>query len=145
MVQASSSGSLGLLPLRTPSLSAIRGTDASKIAADPTDAAVALANLDPSLFPGISSSVRVHKGFAAEQAKTATTILAAVQKAISTHGATHVTIVGHSLGAAIALLAGIYLPLPLPSVTLTTIGHGQPRVHCSSSSSILYFSDLAPC
>jgi hypothetical protein len=37
--------------------------------ADATDANAFLENLDWSLFPGISSSVQVHSGFANEQAK----------------------------------------------------------------------------
>ena len=61
-------------------------------------------NLDGSLFPGLSSSIKAHKGFADEQAKTAAAVLAAVKTAIAKHAATQVTIVGHSLGAAIAVV-----------------------------------------
>lgn len=84
--------------------------------------------------------------------RTATTILAAVQKAISAHAATRVTIVGHSLGerasyhyalhltytmrfitgAAIALLDGVYLPLHISGVSFRVIGYGMPRVRISS-------------
>ena len=66
--------------------------------ADATDANAFLEPLDSSLFPGLSSSIEAHSGFANEQAKTATTILSNVQKAISAHGAKQVTLVGHSLG-----------------------------------------------
>lgn len=111
-----------------------------------TDANVILESLNPSLFPGVPSSVEAHSGFAGEQAKsvpfcisthdsaegnrnrTATQILSAVQTAIAQHSATRVTIVGHSLGAAIALLDGIYLPLHISGVTFRTIGYGTPRV-----------------
>ncbi|KAF8887329.1 lipase class 3 family protein [Infundibulicybe gibba] len=105
-----------------------QGTDTSQIEAIATDADAFQESLDPTLFPGISSSVEVHSGFANEQAKTATQILAAVRTAIAAHSATHVTIVGHSLGAAIALLDGVYLPLHIPGATFTTIGYGMPRV-----------------
>jgi len=37
--------------------------------ADATDANAFLSSLDPTLFPGISSSVECHDGFANEQAK----------------------------------------------------------------------------
>lgn len=37
--------------------------------ADATDGNVFLESLNPTLFPGISSSVEVHRGFAKEQAK----------------------------------------------------------------------------
>lgn len=73
------------------------------------------------------SSVEVHSGFANEQAKTATQILSAVQETISTHSASSVTVVGHSLGAAIALLDGVYLNIQV-SVPVSTIGYGMPRV-----------------
>ncbi|GLB41590.1 putative alpha beta-hydrolase [Lyophyllum shimeji] len=119
---------VGFAPTQNTVIVSHQGTDTSKIQADLTDANAGLGNLDSSLFPGVSSSVEVHQGFAAEQAKTATTILAAVQQAITAHGATRVTVVGHSLGAAIALLDGVYLNLHLPGITVTTIGYGQPRV-----------------
>jgi len=85
-------------------------------------------SLNPTLFPGISSSIEAHSGFANEQAKTATDILSAVQETIAAHGATQVTIVGHSLGAAIALLDGVYLPLHVSDVSFRMIGYGLPRV-----------------
>lgn len=66
--------------------------------ADATDANAFLESLDSTLFPGLSSSIEAHSGFANEQAKTATTILSNVQKAIAAHSAKQVTIVGHSLG-----------------------------------------------
>ncbi len=60
--------------------------------------------------------------------RTAPAVLSAVQTAIAQHAATRVTIVGHSLGAAIALLDGIFLPLHIGGVTFRTIGYGTPRV-----------------
>jgi len=105
-----------------------QGTDTSSIEADATDADAILKSLNPTLFPGVSSSVEAHSGFANEQAQTAPTILAAVQKAIAAHSATKVTIVGHSLGAAIALLDGVYLPLHISGVSFQVIGYGMPRV-----------------
>jgi len=39
-----------------------------------------------------------------------------------------VTLVGHSLGAAIALLNGIYLKHNLPDISIKVIGYGLPRV-----------------
>jgi len=105
-----------------------QGTDASQIQPLLTDAEAVLSNLDSSLFPGVSSNIMVHDGFKNAQAKAATQVLAAVQTAISTHHATRVTIIGHSLGAAIALLDSVYLPLHIPGVTFRTIGYGMPRV-----------------
>ncbi|KAF8625011.1 hypothetical protein AX15_005596, partial [Amanita polypyramis BW_CC] len=116
----------------SPSLASVivahQGTDTSQIEADATDANAFQENLDSSLFPGVPSSVEVHSGFANDQASTATQVLSAVQTALSTHNANKVTVVGHSLGAAIALLDGVYLLLHLPGVSVNTIGYGMPRV-----------------
>ncbi|OAX37109.1 alpha/beta-hydrolase [Rhizopogon vinicolor AM-OR11-026] len=106
-----------------------QGTDPSEIMPLITDADFFLTNLDSTLFPGISSSIEVHNGFGDAQASTATDVLAAVESAMSTYGTTSVTMVGHSLGAAITLLDSVYLPLWLPAgTTFQTIGYGLPRV-----------------
>ncbi|KAL6297828.1 Alpha/Beta hydrolase protein [Sparassis latifolia] len=75
-----------------------QGTNPQAILPLLTDADIVLEQLDASLFPGVSSSVRVHSGFAREHSKTATAVLAAVQEAMSTYSVGRVTIVGHSLG-----------------------------------------------
>jgi len=116
-----------------PSLSTVivshQGTNPSQILPLITDADIITTTLDPTLFPGIDSSIEVHSGFATEQASTATTILGAVQDAMSAFGATNVTVVGHSLGAALALLDSVYLPLHLPAGTaFRTVSYGMPRV-----------------
>ncbi|TCD61803.1 hypothetical protein EIP91_007889 [Steccherinum ochraceum] len=93
------------------------------------DADFTLSSLDPTLFPGIPSFVEVHDGFKGEHANTASAILSAVQLTMSSHPVTHVTMVSHSLGAAIALLDSVFLPLHLPSgTTFRTVGYGMPRV-----------------
>ena len=60
--------------------------------------------------------------------RTASQILSAVQETLSTKGTSSVTVVGHSLGAALALLDGVSLSLRLPSATVTVYGYGMPRV-----------------
>ncbi|KAK7031541.1 lipase [Favolaschia claudopus] len=102
-----------------------------------TDSDFFLGSLDSSLFPGVSSSVEVHSGFRDEQAKTAPQILAAVQTALAQSGVKKVTLVGHSLGGAIALIDSIYLPLHITGVTFQTIVYGLPRVGNQA------FADLA--
>jgi len=105
-----------------------QGTNTSDSDSVATDLKVSLVSLDSKLFPGIGSTIKVHEGFAGAQAKTATEVLNAVNKAISTHKTKAVTIVGHSLGGAIALLDSVYLPLHIKGVTFKTITYGMPRV-----------------
>ncbi|VDC00963.1 unnamed protein product [Peniophora sp. CBMAI 1063] len=106
-----------------------QGTDPDQIMSDLTDANIIRGKLDSTLFPGISSSITVHEGFRNEQAKTASSVLAAVKASMSAHATSSVTIVGHSLGAAISLLDSVYLSLNLgSSVTIKFIGYGLPRV-----------------
>ncbi|KAF8887334.1 lipase [Infundibulicybe gibba] len=84
--------------------------------------------LDATLFPNLNSTIGVHAGFADEHAKTATLVLAAVKSAMTKSGLNDITLVGHSLGAALALLESVYLPLNIPGATFKTIGYGLPRV-----------------
>jgi hypothetical protein len=72
----------------------------------------------------IAPSLSKHDDF-----RTAPTILAAVQALLTQHSASSVVLTGHSLGAALALLDSVYLPLHLPPGTsVRTIGYGMPRV-----------------
>lgn len=106
-----------------------QGTDPSEFLPLITDADFFLTNLDSTLFPNLSSDIEVHNGFLDVQASTATDVLAAVESAMSTYDTSSVTLVGHSLGAAITLLDSVYLPLWLPTgTTFTTICYGLPRV-----------------
>ena len=57
-----------------------------------TDGNIVMDNLTSTLFPGIDSSVQVHRGFAKAHAKTAPIILNQVKFLISRHGATSVTL-----------------------------------------------------
>ncbi len=58
-----------------------------------TDINIGLKSLDSTLFPGVSSSVQVHSGFADAHAETATTILGEVKKLLSSSGASTVVTV----------------------------------------------------
>ncbi|PPQ92491.1 hypothetical protein CVT25_010395 [Psilocybe cyanescens] len=119
---------VGYSPSQATVIVGHQGTNISDIEADLTDLLIAMEPLSPTLFPGVDSAIRVHSGFANEQAKTATRILQAVKSAISAYKAKKVTLIGHSLGAALALLDGIYLPLHISGVTFRVIGYGMPRI-----------------
>ncbi|KAJ7639217.1 lipase class 3 family protein [Roridomyces roridus] len=106
-----------------------QGTDPTKFLADETDVDFFLQHMNTTLFPGLSSSIEVHSGFADEHALTAPSILAAVQAAVAKWPSVKsVTLVGHSLGGALALLDFAYLPLHLPSLQYKGIMFGMPRV-----------------
>ncbi|TBU52719.1 lipase [Dichomitus squalens] len=105
-----------------------QGTNTSEILPLLEDASIIRESLDPSLFPGISSSVGVHSGFAGSQARSAPDVLAAVKAGLTEFGTNKVTVTGHSLGAAIALLDSIFLPLNIPGITTRFVGYGLPRV-----------------
>lgn len=52
-----------------------------------------------------------------------------MQTTLAAHSGASVTLVGHSLGAALALLDAVFLPLHLPATTsFKIIGYGMPRV-----------------
>ena len=77
--------------------------------------------------------------------RAAPDVLAAVKTALSTHSTSSVTIVGHSLGAAIALIDAVYLPLHLPSsTTFKYVGYALPRVGNPAFANYLdaHFPDL---
>jgi len=104
------------------------GTDPSKIVPLLTILDIPLEDLDQSLFPGISPLIQVHAGFHKAHAKTALEVLDAVKLALTKTTYRKVTTVGHSLGAAIAVLDSLYLPLFIPDITIHTVGYGTPRV-----------------
>ena len=62
----------------------------SRSLSDLTDVNIFTKNLDSGLFPGVSSDIWVHGGFADEHAKTASTILSSVKSLISSKGASTV-------------------------------------------------------
>ncbi|KZT69278.1 lipase [Daedalea quercina L-15889] len=105
-----------------------QGTNVDDILPLIEDADIVMTNPDSTLFPGLSSDIEVHSGFADAQADTATDILSAVQTTMSTYDTSTIAIVGHSLGAAISLLDAVYLPLHISDATFTYVGYGLPRV-----------------
>jgi len=119
---------VGYWPDQNTAVVAHQGTDPTQFASDLTDVNVPLASLDSSLFPNLPSGIQAHSGFLDEHAKTASAVLAAVNKVISDHGVSSITLIGHSLGGALALLDTVYFAQNLPKVSLKLVAYGLPRV-----------------
>ncbi|KAI0322407.1 alpha beta-hydrolase [Amylostereum chailletii] len=119
---------VGYWPSQNTVVVAHQGTDPTQLESDLTDANIAKANLDPTLFPGTPSSVQVHKGFRDEHALTAKVILTEVKSLMSQYGTNTVTLVGHSLGGALAELDSLFIKLNIPSATVRGRTYGTPRV-----------------
>ncbi|KIP07433.1 hypothetical protein PHLGIDRAFT_105650 [Phlebiopsis gigantea 11061_1 CR5-6] len=105
-----------------------QGTNPSEIEPVITDADFFLTTFDKQLFPNISTGIKVHDGFHDAQAKAAPLVLSAVQTALKRYGGSSVTVVGHSLGAAISLIDAVYLPLHIPGISVRAVLYGLPRV-----------------
>ncbi|KAG1820718.1 Alpha/Beta hydrolase protein [Suillus variegatus] len=120
---------VGYWPTKNTVVVAHEGTDPTSILAVLTDANALVEHLDSTLFPGVDRSVKVHSGFADEHAKTASAILTEVKSLISQYNATSVTLVGHSLGAALAEIECVFMALNLPShIAIKGVTYGTPRV-----------------
>ncbi|KAH6915706.1 lipase [Coprinopsis sp. MPI-PUGE-AT-0042] len=105
-----------------------QGTDPGKILPLITDANFFLKSLSTSLFPGVSSGVKAHDGFADAHARSANAVLSAVRTTFSRYSTSRVTVVGHSLGGALASIASLHIKTNIPSATVRTITFGMPRV-----------------
>ncbi|KAH7911717.1 Alpha/Beta hydrolase protein [Hygrophoropsis aurantiaca] len=120
---------VGYWPSENSVVVAHQGTDPTQFLSDLTDADIPMENLNATLFPGVDSSVEVHSGFANEHAQTASIILAEVKSLIAQYGATMVTLVGHSLGGALAELDCLFMALNLPAdIAIQGRTYGTPRV-----------------
>lgn len=58
-----------------------------------TDVDILMTSLDPTLFPGVPSTVRAHQGFVDAQTQTASKTLAEVRNLLSEHNTNSLTLV----------------------------------------------------
>nr|GAT60121.1 predicted protein [Mycena chlorophos] len=119
------------------------GTDPVELMSDLTDLNVLKGSLNSTLFPGAPSNIEVHTGFRDEHAITADAIREATQSLIATKNATQVTVVGHSLGGALAELDALSLRLILPkTVGVNAYTFGTPRV--GDTNFVTFFDSQVP-
>ncbi|TRM58504.1 alpha/beta-hydrolase [Schizophyllum amplum] len=116
----------------SPSLQTIivahQGTDPKELEADLTDIDIPQDVVDETLFPGLDDDVLVHEGFRDAQAQTAGAVLDSVKSLLASSGSNVITVVGHSLGGALAELDSVFLKLNLPDATVNVVTYGKPRV-----------------
>lgn len=120
---------VGFMPSQSSVIVAHEGTDPTKLMSDLTDINIATTSLNSTLFPGAPSDITVHKGFSDEHGLTGGQILAEVNKQLTVNNAKQVTLIGHSLGGALAELDTLMMKMNLPSdVTVKGVTYGTPRV-----------------
>ncbi|KLO07740.1 lipase class 3 family protein [Schizopora paradoxa] len=124
---------VGYDPSLNTVVAAHQGTDPSSILSLINDIDIIQTSLNSSLFPAdqFPDTIQVHQGFADDHARTAIPIYAAVVDAIVANldKQPSVTLVGHSLGAALALLDAVMFVSHLPDwVQIKYVGYGLPRV-----------------
>ncbi|KAH7087903.1 Alpha/Beta hydrolase protein [Auriculariales sp. MPI-PUGE-AT-0066] len=120
---------VGYYPTLNTVIVGYQGTEASKVVPVLVDADYSLDPLNSTFFPGVSSSVQTHGGFGDAFDRSAAAVFTAVSSTLTAHSGATVTVVGHSLGAAIAQVAAVSLKMRLPSGTAVKyVGYSAPRV-----------------
>ncbi|KAH9025128.1 alpha/beta-hydrolase [Lactarius hengduanensis] len=120
---------VGFWPAQSAVVVAHQGTNPSELLSVLTDIRIHFTSPDPVLFPNIPSDVKVHAGFVKEHKKTAPQILKEVKRLMAENSSTHVILIGHSLGGALAELDTLLMKLNLPAdTTVRGVTFGTPRV-----------------
>jgi len=120
---------VGYYPTLNSIIVGYQGTDTSEVVPVIVDADFFLDPLNGTHFPGAPSTLQVHGGFGDAFDKSANAVYSAVQTTIASYPSASITVVGHSLGGAIAQLSVVSLRLKLgSSKTFKYVGYGVPRV-----------------
>ncbi|PVF97009.1 alpha/beta-hydrolase [Serendipita vermifera] len=120
---------VGYYPPMSSIVVVYQGTDPFKLVPLLQDANFFLTTPPQSLFPGLPSGAQVHNGFLQAFTYSQNSVFQAVQQASTTYNTKKITLIGHSMGAAIATIAASSLKLRLGSAyTFKVVGYGKPRV-----------------
>ncbi|TCD68520.1 hypothetical protein EIP91_010576 [Steccherinum ochraceum] len=134
---------VGYWPEQNSVVVAHEGTDPEQLVSVLRDLNIPPQRLDPTIFPGVPAGVLAHGGFTDEHALTAATILAQTKEVIANTNATTVTLVGHSLGGALAELDALFMAINLPSdIHVKAVTYGTPRV--GNLAWAKYFDSMVP-
>ncbi|KAF7317787.1 Lipase-3 domain-containing protein [Mycena kentingensis (nom. inval.)] len=106
-----------------------QGTSSKNILSILNDAKFALVDLNATRFPQFADQgIKVHDGFQDTFERTADGLLDGVLKGLDETGATQISVTGHSLGAAIATMTGLWLKQNVDaSIPVSVTGFGLPR------------------
>jgi hypothetical protein len=106
-----------------------QGTDPLELMSVLTDLDFVQDPLDPQLFPGAPDDISIHGGFVDQHAISAVSILNEVKRLLTSTGSKSVTLIGHSLGGALAELDCLFMKLNLPDdIAIKGVTFGTPRV-----------------
>lgn len=106
-----------------------QGTNTKSLASLINDIVLTRSPANPDRFKGVSKDASIHDGFNAAFERTADQVINTVKQGLTDKGVKKVAVIGHSLGAAIAMLDAIALKSALGSdVAITTTLFGLPRV-----------------
>ncbi|PFH52214.1 hypothetical protein AMATHDRAFT_140728 [Amanita thiersii Skay4041] len=121
---------VGFYPAKNTIVVAHQGTDPNQLLPILTDLDLVMTPLDRSLFPGIPlfTLALVHDGFRRAHERTASKILPEVKRLMDAHGTKSLTLVGHSLGGALAELDSLFFALNIPKASIEAVTYGTPRV-----------------
>lgn len=104
-----------------------QGTSSKNLLSIINDAKFALVDLNATRFPQFADSgAQVHDGFQDTFERTADGLLDGVLKGLQSTGADKISVTGHSLGAAIATMTGLWLKQNV-DVPVSITGFGLPR------------------
>jgi hypothetical protein len=105
-----------------------QGTDPTQILSLAVDADFGQDPLNTTIFSDIPPNTMVHGGFQKAFLRTVEDVRTQVQHGLLTFNSSKVLVTGHSLGAAISVMNGIFLTQLLgPEVEVTTQVFGLPR------------------